>query len=335
MTFFDFGSRAGALRLCTFVALLAWTSRSAHAQSEAALAESLFEEGRRLMESGDFGPACSKLAESHRLDPALGTLLNLALCNERAGKTATAWAQFREAQAMAVQRNDTRAEFAGEHIRNLEPTLSRITIVVPEAARLPDLVIELSGVAISAAAWGTPVPIDPGEHVLAAKAPSRMTWTTRVTVGSEPDGARVEIPVLGPTAEAPPTETQAPRVTPVRRDRSEGTPVRSRPLTGYVIGGVGVVALIVGGYYGVRALETNADAKAECPTDDSCTPEGEQSSKDAVRDARISTAAIGLGLVGVGVGAYLVVTSSKARPASVLSPSLSPNGGGVRWSGVF
>ncbi|NOU28880.1 MAG: hypothetical protein HOO96_13330, partial [Polyangiaceae bacterium] len=49
-------------------------------------AETLFREGRKALEAGDYAVACAKFAESQRIEPAPGTLLNLAGCEERSGK---------------------------------------------------------------------------------------------------------------------------------------------------------------------------------------------------------------------------------------------------------
>src|SRR5690349_15059097 len=49
-------------------------------------ADALFEAGRAAAKRGDFKEACEKFAESERLDPAPGTVFNLAECHNSLGE---------------------------------------------------------------------------------------------------------------------------------------------------------------------------------------------------------------------------------------------------------
>src|SRR5262249_26152099 len=69
--------------------------------ADMALAKVLFEEGRKSMAEGKIDEACAKLGQSYAMDPALGTLLNLAVCHDKQGKSASAWAEFRTAADLA------------------------------------------------------------------------------------------------------------------------------------------------------------------------------------------------------------------------------------------
>src|SRR5512143_2077883 len=74
-----------------------------------------FEDGRTLLDAGKPGEACAKFEESIKLDPdAPGTMLNLGLCNELLGRTATALRWFRKAQFRAAESNKTEYEQAAK-----------------------------------------------------------------------------------------------------------------------------------------------------------------------------------------------------------------------------
>src|SRR5262245_40239679 len=79
-----------ALALCGFPRRSAAAPRDATTgdapaieQTRVARAEAAFDKGRALLQQGRVAEACLELEESQRLDPGLGTQLNLADCYER------------------------------------------------------------------------------------------------------------------------------------------------------------------------------------------------------------------------------------------------------------
>ena len=196
--------RSRTVASAAVAAMLAVVGR-AHAEpsaSDKALADSLFQEGKRLVTAKRYAEGCAKLAESQRLDPATGTLLNLAVCHELEGKTATAWVEFND--ALVESRKEKRAErvkLAQDHIAKLEPRLSRITVTVAPDARVPGLSVTRNGAAIRDAAWGTSFPVDPGVQTLSASAPGKKSWETSLTL-AEGESRSVVVPALEAAAPA-------------------------------------------------------------------------------------------------------------------------------------
>lgn len=185
------------------------------AQTNAALAETLFQEGKKQMAAGNFAEACPKFQESQRLDPGTGTLLNWGLCLKDSGKPATAWVVFNQAVAAARAENRAdRVSLAQSEIDKLETTMPRLAVVVPTDADAPGLVVTLDGSTISAATRGVATPVDPGEHVVTASAPQRKTWTTTVNVPAAAQTQQVVIPVLElGSSDAPPPPTPSRGIT--------------------------------------------------------------------------------------------------------------------------
>src|SRR5262245_14840909 len=112
---------------CTWTSLATVSPVSAQSTDDRVAAESLFSSGRELMQAGKYQEACEKFESSRRLEPALGTTLNLANCYEKLGRTASAWAEFKSAAAEAQRLGDpTRKATALERAAALEPKLSRL-----------------------------------------------------------------------------------------------------------------------------------------------------------------------------------------------------------------
>src|SRR5688572_3120545 len=90
----------GPIAVLSLALMTAFTATSASAQGIGA--DGLFDQGRKLMGDGNYALAAQKLEESHRLEPAPGTLLNLAECYVKLGRTASAWSTYRTAAALAA-----------------------------------------------------------------------------------------------------------------------------------------------------------------------------------------------------------------------------------------
>jgi hypothetical protein len=327
------------------MALIAATTSTARAQSsgDQAAAEALFKQGRDLMASGHLAEACPKLAESQRLDPGTGTLLNLATCYERNGQVASAWVTYKEAATAAQNAEQPeRAQLARRKAAELEPKLSMLTIVVPPAADRPDLQIRRDGETIGRPGWGVPIPVDPGVHSVEATAPGHQPWQGQASVEGIAAQMSIEVPPLGeaiaetPTPPAPPAAS-TPAVAPTLAAPPPEAHASAQRSIGLVTGAIGLAGLIVGTTFGVIAQSDNNDAKNHCPTNSTCNEQGLASTTSALHAATASTVAFiaGGALTAAGVVLYLsappAASGSGARVG--LSPVVGPATGGVALRG--
>lgn len=280
------------------------------AQSESpALAEELFRAGKQLMAEKRYAEACSKLAESQRIDPGGGTLVALALCHEAEGKTASAWAEFHEALSLARRdKHRSRERVATERIEALTPKLARLTLSVPKAvSALPQLVIRKDGVEIAPAAWDVAAPTDPGVHRIEALAEGKRAWSLEITL-NESANESVEIPELLDQVPSPPPlpKAEARRVPPRRpKPTPVAAPTDGWRSVGYVSAGVAATGVVVGSIFGVRAISLKRDADETCPA-------VQCNDRDAVERSRDSQTAADVATVSFAVGALALVTAAYA-----------------------
>jgi hypothetical protein len=182
--------------LVSLVVILAARSQS-RAQPASAQAQSLFDGGRVLMQSGKFAEACAAFESSQKLDPRVTTLLNLADCREQNHQLATAWALFAEAGRVArASNNDKLAGVADNHVHKLEPRLSKLTITVAADPQVPGLEVLRGSDRVDAASRNRAVPVDGGSYTITARAPGRTPWSITKTIKVEGDAQTIEIPKL-------------------------------------------------------------------------------------------------------------------------------------------
>jgi serine/threonine-protein kinase len=297
-------------------------------------AEALFEAGRTAMEQGDYATGCPKLKESYRLDPATGALYALALCHERQGLLASAWVEFMEVAARAnAERNAEREQSARDRARALEPRLSYLTVEVDPAMRsVTGLSVEQNGVELGPAAWGTPIPIDPGRHVFRVAAPGFEPWATSVTIGEKPERKVVEIPELE-SAPTPPGEAGQPQPKPASGNGGfVFTPLR---VAGIAAGSAGLASFGVAAFTAVRALNGKSEYERLCEDDRCPTIESERERAAAAAAADISTLGVIAGgvLASTGVILFLLGSPHDTAESPALKADLSPQA--VRLTASF
>lgn len=301
---------AGALLLvaCSAASTVAVAAPTA---AQRTAAEALFQQGRELIEAKSFAAACEKFAASQELDPGLGTQLHLADCYDLAGKTASAWALFKEAATAARRAGERdRQHIAEERAQNLEPRLSKLELRVRPEHAVAGLELVLNDVVIPRASWNSALPLDPGPLHVEARAPGKKPWHYRGAVAPGPASRSVDVPAL---RAAPRQLTAAPE--PLSGRAAPHHPGSAQRAIGYFVSVTGVVALAVGGALGYRAYSLNQKSKGKCRAEDpnACTSEGVSLREDAQKMSTISTAvSIGGGVLTVG-GVALVLTAPSPK----------------------
>src|SRR5690606_14140042 len=117
-------------RIARLVICCALVAGHAAAQArDPAAAAVLFREGRDALAAGRTEEACAKFAESHRLDPAAGTLINWAACEEKLGRLASAWEKWQRALAN-LPAGDERRKGVEQRARALEARVPKLTITL-------------------------------------------------------------------------------------------------------------------------------------------------------------------------------------------------------------
>lgn len=314
--------------LGVFAALLAAGHAGAQSGENQAAAQALYDEARKLVEAKNFAEACPKFKESYDLDPAGGTLLNLADCYEKQGKSALAWTTFKDA-LVAAQRdgNTARVEFAKTHIAALEKSLAYVTIQVPDKARLDGLSVTLDGTPIGAATWGVALPVDPGSHTVRAEAPGHQPFERTLDTASGGQREEVSVPPLVATPGAASTKPPA------------GEPASTQSFwngrnVGWISIGIGVVGVGVGSYFGVKAFSDWDDRNQACKA--GCTPEAKDAGSRASTAATISTVGFAVGGIALATGTVLIVTSHGGNKNAGSRPSfqagVTPAPGGALFN---
>jgi hypothetical protein len=301
--------------------------RSAAAQDSADTSAQALKQAREqfgqalaLQTAGDWAGALSLLKEVAAVKSTPQVRFNMALCEERLGRLVAALGNYELAAADARAENaDLVAEEVEGRLEALRRRIPRITVRRGEGAE--NAAVSLDGVAIGDQVLGTPMPADPGPHLVEATAPGFKPFRKSLRL-VEQQRETVEITLEAEPAPLPKTSAPLPPRVQARGLRTAA----------FVVGGAGVLSLGASGlFFGLRARKISELDKA-CPNR-TCPSSAQQDDIDA---GRLYTTAANLTLaVGAAALAGGVVLLIASGPGKEPALSLSPTAGGAQLFGHF
>ena len=268
-------------------------------------ADDAFDRGRALLETKHYPEACAAFEESLRLDFQFGTLYNVATCDEKIGRLASALKALRKVARDDV--NPTRRKTAAELVVALTPRAPRLVIAI--ASRPPGLHVQLDGDLVDDE-LGVELPVDLGRHAITATVPGQPELQRSVTIAREGELTRVELGFAVPVVE--PSAAHA-----------------SRALPGKITLAAGGAVLVTGFVVGFVALQDWHDAEARAAT----APDAANADLPHVRTlGNVSTVCVVGGAIAVAAGIYLWRSGGGA---AVIAPAVGSDGAGAVLRGRF
>ncbi|HEY6559859.1 MAG TPA: hypothetical protein VI072_21395 [Polyangiaceae bacterium] len=286
-----------------------------------AAAEALFRAGRDALNEGNIPVACERFRESLRLEPAVGTLFNLASCEERLGNVTQAW-QYCRRLLDELPRRDSRRATVRRQLEVLDARVPRVTLLLAPHAP-PSTQVRRGGVGLTTASFAVPLPLEVGKHELLVTAPGRAK--RRYTLELR-EGARQTL-MIEPGPEVSTRAEMAMRPPQERAPPDHPTSVQRTLGIGAV--GFGVAAAIVSVSAGVLLVAANERKDALCAAK-GCTEEGLK----AVGRAELlqTTLWISGAVAAVSSGTGVLLLFLDAESAVAGSP---PKPAGLAWRTTF
>lgn len=313
-------SRAVLLSLCV------WLSAGVAAGSEPSAADretarALMRRGDTAYEREDFPAALEAFQGAHAIMQVPTTGMEVARTLAALNRFVEARKVALELARMPVQTGEpapfarARAE-AAELARSLESRVAKLEVVVQGAPAGTRATVRVDGQPLDA---GVAHEIDPGGHRVEATAGAA---SARVKVVLGEGETRRETLVL--VAPLPKTE---------RRPAPEES--GSKRALGFMIGGIGVAGVATAAVTGVMLMSRDAEIDENCP-EKRCNAEGRELIDGSQPLLVANAVAWGVGIVGLGVGTWLVLSSdTPSEPVTAVGPRLVPGGAGLGFARSF
>ena len=293
----------------------------------------LFKQGRALAKQGKHAEACEKFKQSQELDPQLGTLFNIAQCEEKSGKLASALEAYRE--VVAKDTNAERKALAAEYQSKLEPRVPKIVVQIEKPPA--SLVVTIDGsTGAKPIEANMPSPVDLGDYTVVARADGYRELSTKIHVTQEGETTTVPISLALVHDQDNVVVSKNVPVQPPPQPEPEHS---HRKRYAVITMGVGGAAIATGIVFGVIANGKWSDAKAVCGGTTCPTQMQVDQAQALVSDARsagnLSTGLVVAGGVVAAAGVVLWLTAPSDEHAVRLTATATQTSTGFALSGRF
>ncbi len=291
----------------------------AHADIDISKSDAAFEEGLKLKDAGKLDKACDKFKEALSYNPnAVGTMLNVAVCDEQTGHIASAYKRFKEARDRGREQNlGEQVKLAEQHIATLEPDMPYLAIAFAETTDDTKLLVNDEDIPVKDAGG---IPVDPGPVTVVVTRPGHVPYEAKLTIEKKEHKA-VAVPRLG----LPITVSNKKRV------------------GGEVVTAIGGVAIGTGVVMGIIARSRYNDqfsgSSPHCSKSTKiCDPIGYKATTDALNLGDYGTIVGIAGVIVAGFGGYLWLSGAhqEKHPSAVtVVPDLDAQHAGIVAVGHF
>ena len=260
------------------------------------------------------------MKEVAAVKPTPQVRFNIALCEERLGLLVAALGDYELAGSDAqAQKADQVRQEVDARLESLKSRVPRVVVRRGEGA--DSATISLDGVALGDSVLNSPLPIDPGPHVVEGTGSGFLPFKESFRV-AEQQTATIEVK-LTPAPIKPEPLVVHPSPPPPQTMRTAG----------FVVGGAGVASLIASGAMFYLRQTTINDLDKQCGADRASCPESANSTIDRGKlYTTLGNITLAVGAVGLGVGATLVVIGG--RSSSRASVGIAPGAAGANAGGA-
>ncbi|WP_437820679.1 hypothetical protein [Sorangium sp. So ce1078] len=300
--------------------------------ADRATARSLAVEGQEALERKDFSAALDRFRRADAIIHAPTLLLGVARAQVGLGQ----WVAAQESYSRILREGapDKSPEQFFEALAAAQRELDALAPRIPQvliSVRGPDTAaVTIDGEPVPRAAVGVRRPVDPGGHTIRAEAAGFAPVEVKVTLA---EGASETVALdLKPVA-PPPSAAPPPPIAPAPDAGPAASSGSSRTVLGIAALGLGGVGLATGAVGGVLAIGKHRDLAERCPGD-LCDPslQGDIDSYHAM--GTLSTIGFAIGAVGVGAGAFLLLTAPRSpqRAGISITPVIGLGSAGAKGS---